>query len=411
MRSVVITGLGAVSPLGCDLRVLWDRLIGGVSGIGTIDRFDTSDFPVRIAAQVRDFQVDAFIPPKEQRRMDRYCHYGIAAAKMAVQDAGLDLGKANPERCGVAIGSGVGGIESLEEQAGVLAGKGPRRVSPFCVPEMITNMASGLVAIDLDLRGPNYAVVTACASALHSIGFAMRSIRAGECDVMIAGGAEAPLTPLSLAAFAAMKALSGRSDDPAHASRPFDRDRDGFVAGEGAGVVLLESAEHAARRGARVYCELAGFGMTCDAFHITAPRDDGDGARRAMLDAMRDARLAASDIDYINAHGTSTPLNDKIETLAIKRAFGEGDARRVMVSSSKSMTGHLLGAAGGIESVVCALALRHGVVPPTINYTTPDPDCDLDYVPNTARPVPLRACLNNSFGFGGHNACLAFRRV
>ena len=411
MRKVVVTGLGAVSPVGCGVATFWQSISAGKSGIGRIDRFDPADFAVQIAGQVRDLTADTFISPKEQRRMDRFSVYAICGAKMAVADAGIDFTKTDAEKCGVAMSAGMGGIETFCEEANALRDKGPRRVSPFCVPSMIPNMPAGLIAIEYGLKGPNYAVVTACASALHSIGFAFRSIQTGECDVMLAGGAEAVITPLGVAAFSSMRALSTRNDNPAGASRPFDKNRDGFVIGEGSGVLVLEEYEHAVRRGARIYAELAGFGMTCDAFHMTAPCDDGDGARRAMLRCMESAKLNPSDVEYINAHGTSTPLGDKGETLAIKRALGETAARHVMVSSTKSMTGHLLGGAGGIESVACAMALHTGIVPPTINYTTPDPDCDLDYVPNTARQVPIRACLNNSFGFGGHNACIAFRKV
>jgi len=411
MRKVVVTGLGGVSPVGCGVDVIWKNLIAGVSGISRIDRFDPTDYATQIAGQIRDLQADAFVPPKEQRRMDRFTVLGLCAAKMAVVDSGIDFSKIDQEKCGVAVSAGMGGIETFSSELDTLRAKGPRRVSPFCVPSMIPNMPSGLIAIEYGLKGPNYAVVTACASALHSLGFAYRSIQTGECDVMLAGGCEATVTPVGIAAFAAMRALSTRNDNPTQASRPFDKDRDGFVMGEGAGILVIEDYEHARRRGARIYAELAGFGMTCDAFHMTAPCDDGDGARRAMLRAMQDAKLSTADVDYINAHGTSTPLNDKIETLAIKGAMGPVDSRRVMISSTKSMTGHLLGAAGGIESVVCAKILQTGMVPPTINYTTPDPDCDLDYVPNTARQAPIRACLNNSFGFGGHNACLAFRRI
>ncbi len=411
MRKAVVTGLGAVSPVGCGVTTFWQNIIAGKSGIRRIDRFDPTDQTAQIAGQVRDLTADAFVPPKEQRRLDRFSVYAICGAKMAIADAGIDFSKTDAERCGVAMSAGMGGIETFYGEAITLRDKGPRRVSPFTVPAMIPNIPSGLIAIEFGLKGPNYAVVTACASALHSIGFAMRSIQSGECDVMIAGGAEATITPMGIASFASMRALSTRNDNPEAASRPFDKDRDGFVMGEGAGVLLIEEYEHAVRRGARIYAEVAGFGMTCDAFHMTAPCDDGDGARRAMLRSMESAGLRTSDVDYINAHGTSTPLGDKGETLAIKRALGEIDSRRVMVSSTKSMTGHLLGGAGGIESVACAMALHTGIVPPTINYTTPDPDCDLDYVPNTARQVPIRACLNNSFGFGGHNACIAFRKV
>ena len=401
--------MGAISPLGCDLTAVWQRLVAGTSGIGLIDRFDTADYAVKIAGQVRDFDVNAFIPPKEQRRIDRYSWYALAAARLAVQDSGIDFAQEDPTRGGCVVSSGIGGLETLGEQARTLLEKGPRRISAFTIPAMIPNISAGLIAIEHRLQGPNFAPVTACASGLHSIGLAARAIRHGESDFMIAGGAEACIAPLAVAGFTAMHALSTRNETPATASRPFDRGRDGFVMAEGAGLVVLESLDHARARGARIYAEVAGFGMTADAFHMTAPRDDGDGARRAMLLAMADAGLAPADIDYINAHGTSTPLNDRIETLAIKGALGADEARRVMVSSTKSMTGHLLGAAGGFETIVCTLAIQNGAVPPTINYGEPDPDCDLDYVPNTARAATLRACLNNSLGFGGHNACLALK--
>ncbi len=410
MRRVVVTGLGVVSPIGCGVAAFWERLTSGVGGISRIDRFDPSAFSSQIAGQIRDFSADALIPSKEQRRMDLFSVYGVSAAKLAVADAGIDWATIDRERCGVAVSSGIGGIQTLSDELTVLQEKGPRRVSPFLVPQMIVNMPAGLIAIEFGLKGPNFATVTACASALHSIGHAFRAINHGDADLMVAGGAEAPITPIGLAGFCSMRALSTRNDDPAHACRPFDKDRDGFVMSEGAGVVILEEYEHAVTRGAVIYAEVAGFGMSCDANHITAPCEDGAGAARAMLAAMHDAGLSRDDVDYINAHGTSTPMNDKCETAAIKGAFGE-QAKRVMISSTKSVTGHMLGAAGGIESIVCALAIKHGVIPPTINYTTPDPDCDLDYVPNTARTHTVRACLNNSFGFGGHNGCLAFKRV
>jgi 3-oxoacyl-[acyl-carrier-protein] synthase II len=382
-----------------------------VSGIRPIHRFDAAAYPSRIAGQVQEFDVDAFIPKKEQRRMDEFCHYAMAAAKLAVADGGLDMGALDLDRCAVIVGSGIGGIRTLEIQHSVLLEKGPGRCSPFMIPEMISNMAAGLIAIEFGMRGPNYSVVSACASAAHSMGDAYRLIQRGEVDAAIAGGAEAPVTMLGVGGFCAMKALSTRNDAPEKASRPFDAGRDGFVIAEGAAILVMEEMEHARRRGAKIYCEMAGFGMTCDAYHITAPVESGIGATRAMQLAMRDAGMNPDQIDYINAHGTSTELNDKIETRAIKAALGEENARRVMISSSKSMTGHLLGAAGGIESAVCALAIRDGVVPPTINLETPDPECDLDYVPNTAREARVRACLNNSLGFGGHNASLLFKRV
>ena len=411
MRRVVITGLGVVSPLGCGLKVFWDRVTAGHSGIRRITKFDPSRFPTQIAGEVIEFDANAFISPKEQRRMDQFSQFGLAAAKMAIVDSGLDLNTANHERIGVIVGSGIGGLQTLEAQHSVLRDKGPSRCSPFMIPQMISNMAGGLIAIEHKLKGPNYSVVSACASALHSMGDAMRVIQRGEADVMVSGGTEASVSEIGIAGFSALRALSTRNDAPEKASRPFDKDRDGFVMSDGAAILVLEELEYAKKRGARIYCELGGFGMSCDAFHMTAPDEDGTGAARAMALGMKDAGLNPDDIDYINAHGTSTMLNDKIETKAIKLALGEDRARKVMISSTKSMTGHLLGAAGGIESITCALAIKNGVVPPTINYETPDPDCDLDYVPNTARGAQIGACLNNSFGFGGHNASLLFKKM
>ncbi len=410
-RQVAVTGMGVVSPLGCTLNRVWERLVRGVSGIRPISRFDASAFASRIAGEVVEFDVDAYIPKKEQRRMDPFSHYGMAASKMAVADAGLDFSAMDRRRAGVLVGSGIGGLQVMLDQTRVFLERGPSRFSPFMIPQMITNILSGQIAIEYGLRGPNFAVVSACATATHSIGEAMRLIQYGDADVVLAGGAEAPICELGVGGFCAMRALSTRNDAPTKASRPFDKDRDGFVIAEGAAVLLLEELEHARQRGARIYCELAGYGRTCDAFHITAPDEGGTGAAEAMRLAMDDAGVGPEEVDYINAHGTSTELNDKCETLAIKTALGETQARRVMISSTKSMTGHLLGAAGAFESLVCALAIAHGVVPPTINYETPDPDCDLDYVPNTARETRVRVCLNNSLGFGGHNATLCFRRV
>jgi 3-oxoacyl-[acyl-carrier-protein] synthase II len=399
-----------VSPLGCDLNVFWQRLCSGHSGIRRITRFDASKMATQIAAEIVEFEIDQFIPKKEQRRMDEFCHYAVAAAKLAVQDSGIQFAAEDATRCGCMVGSGVGGLITMEEQHSVLLTRGPDRNSPFMIPQMIVNMASGLVAIDHGLKGPNYCVVSACASGAHSIGEAARQIQRGDADIMVAGGTEAVVCPLGISGFAAMKAMSTRNDAPEKASRPFDLDRDGFVMGEGAGIVILEDYEHACKRGAKIYAEMAGYGMTCDASHITAPAPGGEGAARAMVKAMADAKVTADDIDYVNAHGTSTPLNDKNETAAIKTALGER-ARKVMVSSTKSMTGHLLGAAGGIETVICALAIKNGVVPPTMNYTTPDPDCDLDYVPNVARQAKVRAALNNSLGFGGHNCSLLLKAM
>ena len=411
MRKVVITGIGVVSPVGSTMDSFWQNITSGVSGIGRIEAFDPTDFAAQIAGHAKGFDANDFIARKEQRRMDVYCHYAIGAAKMAFDGAGLDSNTENPERMGALVGSGVGGIRTLEAQHSVLVNKGPGRCSPFTIPQMICNMASGLIAIEHNLKGPNYSPVSACATAAHAIGEAMNIIRRGEADVMLAGGAEAAICPLGIAGFAAMRALSTRNDEPEKASRPFDANRDGFVMGEGAAIVVVEELERAKARGAHIYAEVAGFGMSCDAFHMTAPDEDGEGAARAMKQALEDGQLAPGDVNYINAHGTSTPLNDKIETRAIKRALGEEAAGKVMISSSKSMTGHLLGAAGGIETAVCALAIENGVVPPTINLETPDPECDLDYVPNTSRETEVNVCLNNSLGFGGHNACLAIKRV
>ncbi len=408
-KKVVVTGMGLVSPLGCDINKFWERLLNGHSGIRAISRFDCSKFTSRIAGEVVDFNIDEFVSKKEQRRMDPFCHYGIAAAKLAVQDSGLDFSAGNNERVGVLVGSGVGGLQILQEQMEVFIAKGPSRFSPFMIPQMISNIVSGYIAIDHRLNGPNFGVVSACATGTHSIGESLRILQHNEADVMLAGGTEAPICALGVGGFCAMRALSTRNDDPTRASRPFDANRDGFVIGEGAGVLVLEEYEHAKKRGAKIYCELAGYGRTCDAFHITAPDSEGKGAARGMQLAFEDAGLRAEEIDYINAHGTSTELNDKCETLAIKMALGLDNAKKVAISSTKSMTGHLLGAAGAVESVACVLAVRNGVVPPTINYETPDPACDLDYVPNQARPMKVKACLNNSLGFGGHNATLCFK--
>ncbi len=411
MRQVAVTGIGVVSPLGCALNRFWERLTSGASGIRRIQAFDASTYASQIAGEVTELDIGAFIPAKEQRRMDRFSIFAMAAAKMAVADSGLTLSAEDPTRMGAIVGSGVGGMITFQEQYGVLRSRGPGRVSPFLIPEMIANMAGGLIAIELQLKGPNYSVISACASGAHSIGDAFRQIRYGEADIMLAGGTEAPICETGVSGFVAMKALSRRNDAPEKASRPFDAHRDGFVIAEGAALLVLEEMEHARKRGARIYCEIAGYGATCDAYHMTAPCEDGEGAARAMKRAMEDARCSPDQVDYINAHGTSTELNDKMETRAIKMALGETRARQVMISSSKSMMGHTLGAAGALESAVCALTLRHQVVPPTINYETPDPECDLDYVPNTAREACVRVCLNNSLGFGGHNACLLFRRV
>jgi 3-oxoacyl-[acyl-carrier-protein] synthase II len=407
-RRVVVTGMGAVTPLGLSVEDSWEGLVGGRSVASEIRQFDASAFPVRFACELPGFDVEKFIDAREARKMDPHTQYGVAAALMAWKDSGLDQGGVDPDRAGVLIGSGVGGIQTLENQHAVLMEKGPRRISPFFIPMMIADMPSGTVSIMLGLKGPNYATVSACASGAHALGVALNTIRRGDADVMIAGGTEAAVCPMALGGFANMKAISSRNDDPARASRPFDADRDGFVLGEGAGIVVLEELEHAVARGANIVAELAGFGATSDAFHITAPAPEGEGSARAMREALRDAELAPDDIDYINAHGTSTELNDKYETAAIKAVFGSR-AGEIAVSSSKSMTGHLLGAAGGIEFIFTALTLKSSVIPPTINYETPDPECDLDYVPNQAREAKTSAALSNSFGFGGHNAVLAVR--
>ena len=408
MRRVVITGLGTLSPVGNTADEFWSSLIQGRSGVGPITKFDATNYPTRIAGEVRNFDPLNFVDKKDARRLDSFLHYAIAASAMAVQDSALDTGKIDGTRFGVLIGSGIGGIATLLDSHKNLLEKGPDRVSPFFIPMMIVNMASGLVSMRFGAKGPNSSVVTACATGNHAIGDSFKIIQRGDADVMIAGGSEAIVVPLTIAGFCAMKAMSTRNDEPAKAMRPFDATRDGFVCGEGAGVIVLESLEFALARDARIYAEIIGYGMTGDAHHMTAPDPEGDGAARAMAAAIRDAGLDVSAIGYINAHGTSTPYNDKFETLAIKRVFGD-HARRLAVSSTKSMTGHLLGAAGGIEAIATVLALHHGVLPPTINYETPDPDCDLDYIPNQARKQDVEVALSNAFGFGGTNATLAFR--
>ncbi len=410
-RRAVITGMGVVSPLGCTLDSFWDRLTAGVSGVRTIESFDASEYPSKIAGEVIEYDLDLFVDRKERRRMDVYTQYAMGAAQMAVEDSGLDLGHEDLERIGALVGSGIGGLQTLQDQHTILMNKGPSRCSPFMIPQMISNIASGLIAIKYNLQGPNFCVVSACATAAHSIGTAQRMIERGDTDVMLAGGAEGTVCELGVAGFSNMRALSRRNDEPERASRPFDRERDGFVIADGAAIVVVEEYERAKARGAQIYCEVAGFGATCDAYHMTSPMESGYGASRAMRISIEDAGLNAEDVDYINAHGTSTPMGDSIESKAIKLALGEDKAKQVMVSSSKSMTGHLLGAAGGVETAACALAIKNNVVPPTINYENPDPDCDLDYVPNTARETEVKVCLNNSFGFGGHNACLLLSEV
>ena len=408
-RRVVITGAGAVTPIGNTAEEFWPALLEGHSGIGPITRFDATGFATRIAGEVKGFDPLKYIDKKDDRKLDPYLKYAIACAVMAVEDASLNLEHVDGERFGVLVGSGIGGITTLLDSHDVLNAKGPDRVSPFFIPMLIINMASGLISMRVGAKGPNSSVVTACATGNHAIGDAMRIIQRGEADVMIAGGAEAIIIPLTIAGFCQMKAMSTRNDEPTKASRPFDADRDGFVCGEGGGLVILESLDHALRRDARIYAELIGYGMTGDAHHMTAPDPAGDGAARAMTAALRDAGLPAAAVNYINAHGTSTPYNDKFETLAIKRVFGD-HAKKLAVSSTKSMTGHLLGAAGGVEAIATAFAIYHGVLPPTVNYETPDPDCDLDYVPNQARKQDVEVALSNAFGFGGTNATLAFQK-
>ena len=407
-RRVVVTGLGLVTPLGTGTEKTWKAICAGQSGIGRISRFDPTGYDAQIAGEVKDFDPAQFIEKKEIKKMDSFIHYAVGASQLAVDDAGLKVAPDESTRVGVYIGSGIGGLGSIEHYHQVLRDKGPGRVSPFFIPMTIINLASGQVAIRLGAKGPNSCAVTACATGNHCIGDAYRLIQRGDADVMVAGGAEAAITPLGVAGFASAKALSFRNDAPGKASRPFDQDRDGFVLGEGAGVIVLEEIEHARRRGARAYAEIIGYAMNSDAYHITAPPDEGEGAVRCMELAIKDAGVAKSDVSYINAHGTST-MADAIETKAIKQVFGDY-AYRLPVSSTKSMTGHLLGAAGGIEAVFSILALHHGVLPPTINLDRPDPACDLDYVANTARQAVLNVALSNSFGFGGVNACLLFRR-
>jgi len=383
--------------------------LAGQSGVGPVMRFDAADFNSQIGGEVKDFQPGGLIPPKDLRRTDRFTQFATVAAKKAVADAGLDLATEDPHRVGVLVGSGIGGMETIENQATVLIQKGPSRVSPFMIPMLIINMASGYISMLLGVRGPNLSVVSACATGTHALGEAARAIVHNDADVMIAGGSEAAITRLGYAGFCAMRAMSTRNHEPQRASRPFDKERDGFVMGEGAGVCVLESLDHARRRGARIYCEVAGYGITGDAFHMSAPAPDGEGAARAMAMALRHAKLNPEQIDYINAHGTSTPVGDKCETMAVKTVFG-AHARKVAISSTKSMTGHLLGAAGGVETAICALAIRDGKVPPTINFENPDSDCDLDYTPNKTRELKINTCVNNSLGFGGHNATLVLKR-
>ena len=406
---VVITGIGVVTPIGIGAETFWESLVQGRSGAGPITRFDAEQHPVRIAAEVDDFEPTRWIDPREVARTDRFCQMGVAAACLAIEDAGLES-PADEQRIGVIVGTGIGGLETIEQQHKALTTGGPRRVSPFMVPRLMPNGAAAAIAMKFGLKGTNFSVASACASGAHAIGEAMETIRAGRADVMVAGGCEAAITPLSVAAFARMGALSTRNDDPLGASRPFDNDRDGFLFGEGAGIVVLESAEHAAARGAVPIATVSGYGATSDAFHVTQPDPEGAGATAAMQMAMADAGIAPQHIDYVNAHGTSTPYNDRVETLAIKQALGY-EAKRIPVTSTKSQTGHLLGAAGAVEVAATAMILQHGVIPQTINLATPDPECDLDYVPEGPREEEVHVAISNSFGFGGQNACLVVEAV
>jgi 3-oxoacyl-[acyl-carrier-protein] synthase II len=409
-RRVVVTGMGMVSPLGNDLASSWDGIKNGRSGIGPLTVFDASTFATRICGEVRDLDITRFINPKDARKMDPFIHYGMAASLMALEDAGLEVTEANAERIGAMIGSGIGGILGIEQQTEKYLEGGARKVSPFYIPSTIINMLPGHLSIMKGLKGPGFSAVSACASANHSIGMAMRTIQYGDADVMVAGGAERGSSPTSMAGFCSMKAMSTRNDDPTRASRPWDAERDGFVMGDGAGILVIEEYEHAKARGARIYCELAGFGASQDAWHMTAPSENGEGPARCMTMAMKDAGVSAEQVEYLNAHGTSTPLGDLAETLAMKRALGE-HAHKVMVSSTKSMTGHLLGAAGGVEAIFTVMALHEHVIPPTINLDNPGEGCDLDYVPNVARQKKIDVAMSNGFGFGGTNGTLVFKRL
>jgi 3-oxoacyl-[acyl-carrier-protein] synthase II len=407
-RRVVITGLGAVTPVGLDVASTWASLLAGCSGAGPITRFDPDGFETRIACEVKGFDPSRYLDRKEARHMDRFTHLAVAATREALNDAGLEITPGNADEVGIIVGTGVGGIETLSQQFQVLYEKGPARLSPFLSTMMTSNMAAGHISILQGMRGPNFCTVSACASGAHAVGEAFETIRRGVVPVMVAGGSEAPVVPIAIGTFNTMRALSTRNDDPARASRPFDAERDGFVLGEGAGILVLEDLDYARARGARIHAELVGYGATADASHVTAPAEGGTGALKAMRRALRDGRVDEREVDYVNAHGTSTPLNDRAETQALKALFGEG-AYAVPISSTKSMTGHLLGAAGAVEAIICTLAIRNGRVPPTINLDHPDPECDLDYVPNVARCAHVRVALSNSLGFGGHNACLVVR--
>ena len=406
---VVVTGMGAVTPIGATVYETWTNIVEGHSGVGRITLFDATDFDARIAAEVKDFRPEELLSPREAKRLDRFCQFALVACREAMEDSGIVIDDSNAEDIGVLVGSGIGGITTLSEQMEVLRTKGPRRVSPFLIPMFLIDLAPGQIAIATGARGPNSGIVSACSTSAHALGEAAEIIKRGDAVAMIAGGSEAGIVPVGVAGFASMKALSTRNDDPEHASRPFDAERDGFVMGEGAGIVVLEAESHARERGAHIYGELAGYGATDDAHHITAPAEGGEGAARAMRIALRKAACDPSDVDYINAHGTSTPTNDRLETMAIRAVFGDA-AYRMPVSSTKSMTGHMLGAAGAVESIFCLKAIQDGILPPTTNYENPDPECDLDYVPNEARREQVDVALTNSLGFGGHNVSLVFRR-
>ena len=409
-RRVVVTGMGMISPLGNDLASSWDGIVNGRSGLGPITSFDASLFTTRIAGEIRDFDPALYMSPKDVKKMDAFIHYGIAASLMAMDDSGLEVNEGNAERIGAIIGAGIGGILGIEEQTAKYLEGGPRKISPFYIPSTIINMLPGQLSIMKGIKGPSFSAVSACATSNHSIGMAMRMIQYGDADVMIAGGAERGSSPTSVGGFCSMKAMSTRNDDPAAASRPWDRDRDGFVLGDGAGILVIEEYEHAKARGAHIYCELAGFGASSDAYHMTAPSENGEGPARCMAMAMKDAKINADQVEYLNAHGTSTPLGDLAETLAMKRAFGD-HAYKTMVSSTKSMTGHLLGAAGGVEAIFSVLAIDKGIIPPTINLENPGEGCDLDYVPNVAREKKIDVAMSNGFGFGGTNGTLVFKRL
>ncbi len=408
-RRVVITGLGAVTPIGTGISEYWNALLEGRSGIKKIEKFDVSEFSSQIAGEVEGFNPKDYFDAKSIRRMDKSTQFALAASIMAKEDAGIDFSQYDPYRIGVVLGSGIGGMETLDTQFRILLDKGPKRVSPLFIPMMISNILAGQVGMQFKAKGPNMVITTACASSTHAIGVAYKLIKEEEADIIITGGSEAAITPLALAGFCSMKALSTRNDEPERASRPFDKERDGFVMSEGAGILILEELEHAKKRGAKIYAEIIGFGMSADAYHITAPDPEGEGAKKAMELAINSAGVKPEEVDYINAHGTSTPLNDKLETLAIKKLFGE-HAYKLAVSSNKSMIGHLLGAAGSVEAIATALTLKEGVIPPTINYENPDPECDLDYVPNKKRVQDVKIAISNSFGFGGHNASLVFKK-